>query len=49
MGQTPFQGTLNELNIIFRTSNELEHVQLFVIELKHPIFGFEQTNIEHPT
>ena len=30
----------------FRTSNELERVHLMVIELEHPILGFEQTNIE---
>ena len=33
-------------NIIFWTSNELEHVHLLVIELEHPIFGFERSNIE---
>ena len=31
----------------FRTSNELERVHLMVIELKHPIFGFERSNFEH--
>ena len=31
---------------LFRTSNELEHVHLLVIELEHPIFGFERSNIE---
>ena len=31
---------------IFRTSNELERVHLLVIELEHPIFGFERSNIE---
>ena len=36
MGQTPF----------YRTSNKLERVQLLTIELEHPIFGFERTNIE---
>ena len=30
----------------FRTSNELEPVHLFVIELEHLIFGFERSNIE---
>ena len=30
----------------FRTSNELERVHLMVIELEHPIFGFERSNIE---
>ena len=30
-----------------RTSNELERVHLLVIELEHPIFGFERSNIEH--
>ena len=34
------------LNIIFRTMNELECVHLLVIKLEHPIFGFEQSNIE---
>ena len=34
---------------LIRTLNELERVHLMVIELKHPIFGFEQTNIEHWT
>ena len=29
-----------------RTSNELKRVHLLVIELEHPIFGFEGTNIE---
>ena len=29
-----------------RTSNELERVHLIVIELKHPIFGFERSNFE---
>ena len=29
-----------------RTSNKLERVHLLVIELEHPIFGFERTNIE---
>ena len=33
-------------NIIFRTSNELERVHILVIELEHPFFGFERTNIE---
>ena len=30
----------------FQTSNELERVYLMMIELKHPIFGFERSNIE---
>ena len=30
----------------FSTPNELKHVHLLVIELEHPIFGFEQTDIE---
>ena len=33
----------------FRTSNELEHVHLGVIELEHLIFGFEETDIEYRT
>ena len=36
MGRTPF----------YRTSNELKHVPLLVIELKPPNFGFKQSNIE---
>ena len=31
---------------VFRTSNELERVHLLVIELEHPIFGFERKNLE---
>ena len=31
---------------IFLTCNEIEHVHLLVIELEHPIFGFEWSNIE---
>ena len=31
---------------LFRTSNELERVHLLIIELEHPIFGFERSNIE---
>ena len=33
----------------FRTSNELEHVYIMVIEHEHPIFGLERTDIEHQT
>ena len=33
----------------FRTSNGLERVHLLLIELKHPIFGFEGSNIELQT
>ena len=40
MGRTPFYRT----SIDFEHRNELESVHLLVIE--HPIFGFEQTNIE---
>ena len=29
------------------TLNEPERVHLFVIELKHPIFGFERSNIKN--
>ena len=36
MGGTPF----------YRTLNELERVHLLLIELEHPIFGFERLNIE---
>ena len=38
--------TSNELKHNFSTPNELEHVHLLVIELEHPIFGFERTDIE---
>ena len=31
------------------TSNKLERGHLLVIELEHPIFGFEQKNIEQWT
>ena len=31
---------------VFRTLNELERVHLMVIELEHPIFGFERLDIE---
>ena len=34
-------------DISFRTSNEIERVQLLVIELEHLNFGFERTDIEH--
>ena len=34
------------LNINFRTLNELQQIHLLVIELEHPIFGFERSNIE---
>ena len=34
-------------NIIFRTLNELEQVHL--LKFKHPIFGFEWSDIEHQT
>ena len=44
MDRTPFY--LTNSNIIFRTLNELKHVHLSVIELKHSIFGFEQKNIK---
>ena len=30
-----------------RTWNELQRVDLLVIKLKHPIFGFERSNIAH--
>ena len=32
--------------INFRTSNKLERVHLFEIELEQPIFGFDSSNIE---
>ena len=34
------------LNTLYWSSNELEPVHILVIEHKHPIFGFERTNIE---
>ena len=37
------------LSPFYQTSNELERVHLLVIELKHPIFGFKQSNIELQT
>ena len=45
---TRFTKVLFELTrtSLFRTSNELERVHLLVIELEHPIFGFERSNIE---
>ena len=33
-------------NINFRTLNQLKCVHKLVIEIKHPIFGFERSNIE---
>ena len=33
----------------FQISNRLERVRLLVVELRHPILGFEQTDIEHKT
>ena len=33
----------------FRTSNKLKRVYVLVIELEHPIFGFERSNIELQT
>ena len=30
----------------FRTSNELKRVHVMVIQLEHPIFGFEHLNIK---
>ena len=45
---TSFAKLLFELTrtSLFRISNELECVHLLVIELEHPIFGFERLNIE---
>ena len=34
------------LSVLFQTLKELERVRLWMIELEHPIFGFEQTNIK---
>ena len=33
-------------NILFRTSNELKPVHLFLVKLEHHIFGFNQKDIE---
>ena len=41
MGRTPFHRTNSNINFLI-----IEHGHLLVIELKHPIFGFKQTNIE---
>ena len=46
MGRTPFYRTSNKLEHHFQTLNKLKCVHLLGIELKHPIFGFERTNIE---
>ena len=32
-----------------QTSNELKRVHVLVIELEHPIFGFERMDIKHGT
>ena len=37
---------MNQKSFILRTSNILDRVHLLIIELEHPIFGFEGTNIE---
>ena len=47
MAQTPFYQTSNELEHHFL--NKLEHVHLLMIELKHLNFGYERTDIKHPT
>ena len=48
-----FTGTVSPLYKskirVLLTSNGLEHVHLFVIELEHRIFGFEQTDVEYWT
>ena len=48
---TIFTKSLIELTqtSIFRTSNELERVHLLVIELEHPIFGFEHWTLFDPS
>ena len=46
MGRTPFYRTMNELEHHF---SNIERVHLLVIELEHPIFGFERSNIELQT
>ena len=43
--QSHFTEHQTNSNIIFQTSNDLKHLHLLVIELKHPIFGFERSNI----
>ena len=37
------------LTLFFQTLNELERVHQLVIELEHPIFGFERLNIKLQT
>ena len=49
MGQKPFYRTSIELDIIFQTSNKLEHVHLSMIKLEHLNFGFERKYIKHRT
>ena len=46
---TRFTNSLIELTRIwfFQTLNRLESVQLLVIKLEHPIFGFEQMDVKH--
>ena len=44
IGGTPFYRM--NWNIIIRTSNELEHVHVWVIKLEQPHSDFEQTDIE---
>ena len=46
MGRTPIYQTLNKLKHHFLNIDELQRVHLLVIELEHPIFGFERTNNE---
>ena len=51
LGRTPFYQTSNELEHHFafaqRSTRELKHVHILVIELEHPIFGFKRTKFEH--
>ena len=50
---TRFTKSLNEVDSnqtsFFQTSNKLKHVHLLVIELEHPIFGFEHCSTHHYT
>ena len=39
----------NTINIIFLTLNKLQHVHLLTMELKNPIFGFEQMDFKYST
>ena len=46
MGGTPFYRTSNKLKHHFLNIKQIRHVHVLAIELEHPYFGFEQTDIE---